>query len=235
MLFLLIATSILPAHGVTLTLVDAHGKPISNREVWLQPTSSTKSIRPIGYQWWIPTDPGAPKGKTNALGSVKIDSLKSKTPYMVIARLAPRFDEHVRKQGIFRNSMDVIKLDGAVYAGKDSKVIIVDNYELAGRVVQRKTGKPMVGVDIYLSDTLMGHMSGYPRTEIDRTKTDTDGRYRFRNLPNCFLSVTPVAWDNPQGIEWRFSPKGKWRNDGYSAVPIGLNRAKVTCDFRIPL
>lgn len=234
MLSLLVAASIESAHQVTLTLVDAKGKPIANREVWLQPTSSTKSVRAIGYQWLIPTDPGAPHGRSDARGSVTLSQVKPKTPFMVIARLSPRFDQYVRRQqGYFRNSMDIIKLDGAVYAGVNTNVIIADNYEISGRVTERETGKPMSGVVIYLSDTLMGHMSGYPRTELDKTKTDSNGRYVFRNLPNCFFSLTPIEFDNPPGIQWRFSPHGDWQNDGYSAVPIEMRRSKVTCDFRI--
>ena len=87
MLSLLVVNAILSPHSVTLKLVDAHGQPIAKREVWLVPTSSTKPVRPIGYQWWIPTDPGAPKAITDAKGIATIDHLKPKPPYMVITRL----------------------------------------------------------------------------------------------------------------------------------------------------
>lgn len=238
-LSILATTAVAP---VTLHLSDAKGKPIANHEVWVMPTNSEKGIRNFGYQWFIPSSKDAKKGKTDASGNVKIAGVKKGVPMMVITRFGPRFDPQLRKNENPPPTMDVIKFEGAVYAGKPAKVILADNYEITGRVTDFETGAPIPNVTVVLEDTGFGHMGGYPLTDLEETKSDANGQYVFRNLPNCCFSVTARKEGPSVGIEsrmdskiWRveslYNTKGEWQlSADHSLV---LDQSRKICDFRI--
>lgn len=227
---------------VTLHLSNTNGKPIANREVWIMPTNSTKGIRNFGWQWSIPTGSDAKKGKTDSSGNVKIGGVKKGVPMMVITTFGPRFDPNLSKREYPPPSMDVIKFEGAVYAGKPANVVLADNYQITGRATDFETGAPVPNVTIVLKDTGFGHMSGYPGTDLEETKTDAQGRYTFRNLPNLTYEVEARKEGPSVGIEarpesenWRvstiFNSKGEWQLS--SSHGLILDRPQRSFDFRI--
>lgn len=219
---------------VSLKVTNTHGKPISNHEVWLTPTSSTKDIRPFGDFWKI--EPSNFYGKTNAFGDVVIVGVPRGKPMGVITRFGPRFDPFVRAETNLDIEMDVMKLQGAVYPGRPAHVIIADDYQISGLVTNAETGAPMRGVEVHLCDNFFGHMLGYPLTTLDETKTNASGRYAFKRLPNCSFNVVLPSTGPSRAVESRVG-SGPWdiRSSGNysSASPILLNRSRTNCDFRI--
>jgi hypothetical protein len=243
---LLLAIAGGPGTDVKLHVTDAHGKPLANQEVWLQPTNSTKPIRPFGIQWGTPDNNRYMHGFTDANGNVIIQKAKWRTPLMVITRFGPRFNSYVDKQhlhdpagAVEHQDMDVMKMEGAVYAGGSAHIVIANDYRIVGRVTDFETGKPVPNVPIYLDDTSFGHMGGYPLTELDDTKTDASGSFVFSHLPNCQFTI--FLWMKPTyGLEGR-EDHGKWdalgvNRPGFNGA-IGemllLNKPVVKCDFRL--
>jgi len=245
MLLSLCAAALVLSKGtVTLTVVDAHGKPIVGRDVWLDDTNSTKPIRPFGVQYGIPNRKPALKGKTNAAGVVKITGVRTGKAMMVVTRLSPRFDAFVKKQTPEYEhwSMEIMRLEGAVYAGKPAKIVVADDYAIEGTVTDAQTGAPIADVPIALSDTVIGHMSGYPGTTIDETKTDANGKYAFRNLPNCIFEVEASPKGSSIGVEsktgnepWRYRMflDAKGQMAGSSSSGVYLKGSKTQFDFRV--
>ncbi len=245
MLLSLCAAALVFSRGtVALTVVDAHGKPIANREVWLDDTNSTKPIKPFGVQYGIPNRKPALKSKSNAAGVVKIAGVKTGKPMMVVTRLSPRFDDFVKKQTPEYEhwSMEIMRFEGAVYAGKPAKIVVADDYAIEGTVTDAQTGAPVADVPIALSDTGIGHMSGYPGTTIDETKTDANGHYAFRKLPNCIFEVDASPNGSSFGVEsktgnepWQFrllvNSKGEWA--GSASAGVFLKSPLTRFDFRV--
>lgn len=244
---LLLATALGPGTDVKLHVTDAHGRPKANREIWLQPTNSTKPVRPFGVQWIAPDNDRYMHGLTDAKGNVTIHKAKWRTPLMVITRFGPRFDPYVARShandppGYVYQHMDVMKMEGAVYAGGSAHIVIADDYEIVGRVTDFKSGDPLPNVPVYLEDTDFGHMGGYPLTDLDDTKTDAGGNFAFTNLPNCNMTVE-VRPNTPYGIEARVDNK-KWKPIAVYGGPdhfygswgtwVLLNKPISRCDFRI--
>ena len=112
---------LIPRGAVQLHVTDAHGKPIPNRKVSLAETNSTKPIRPFGIQYWASDE--HMNGITNASGDVTILHVRPGKPMMVLVNFGPRFAPYLQKQhagdppGYHYPTLDVMKLDGAVYAG----------------------------------------------------------------------------------------------------------------------
>lgn len=250
MIVTLLATMVMAP--VTLHLSNAKGKPIANREVWIMPTNSTKGIRNFGWHWSIPRGSDAKKGKTDSAGNVKIDGVKKGVPMMVITIFGPRFDPIIRARAVAQDpevakytesqSMDVIKFEGAVYAGKPANVVLADNYQITGRATDFETGAPVPNVTVVLKDTGFGHMGGYPGTDLEETKTDAQGRYTFRNLPNLYYEIEARKAGPSVGIEsrpesgnWRvatiFNSKGEWQLS--SDRGLLLDQPQRSFDFRI--
>lgn len=201
MIISVVLSSHIATGTVRLQVTDSHGKPIANRQIWLAPTNSTKSVRPFGYQWWLPDAPTTLTGKTDKAGNVSISGVQKGKPMMIITRFGPPFDAYVQSQYHTPHSMDVMKMDGAVYVDKPARVVVSDDYEILGRVTKLETGGPVPGVEVILLDTLMGHMSGYPLTPLDKTITKTDGTYSFRRLPNCDFTVFLGKVTPSSGVE----------------------------------
>ncbi len=219
---------------VRLHLTDAHNRPIPNHEVWLDTTSSTKPVRPFGVQWFIPSGPY--HGSTDKNGDAAIPGVPLRKPMMVVTRFGPRFDSYVTKNGNASGaSLDVIKFEGAVYAGQKARVVLADDYEVSGTVTDA-AGKPLPGIAVYLGDTGFGHMGGYPGTTLDGQVTDTHGAYRFTKLPNCaFLVVVDAA--PHMGVESRVG-NGPWRflaiiGQLETSESVLTDKPKTTCDFRV--
>lgn len=253
---LLLPLAMGPGTDVKLYVTNAHGKPVINREIWLEQTNSTKKIRPFGVQWRAPDNNRYMHGVTDATGNVTISKAKWRTPLTVITRFGPRFDPYVDLEhaddppGAIRHvSMDVMKLEGAVYAGGSGHVVIADDYKIEGRVTDFETGKPIANVPVYLEDTDFGHMGGYPLTDLDKTTTDGTGRYSFTRLPNCYFTVE-IRPKSPHGIE-ASEPGAEWSLVSVDGGPkprdgtfiqgyygtygrqLLLDRPLRQCDFRV--
>jgi hypothetical protein len=158
---------------------------------------------------------------------------------MVVTRFGPRFEPLGQRKRASGIRMDTMKLDGAVYAGKPTRVIVARNREIVGQVVDYK-GSPLAGIPITLSDTMYGHMSGYPLTELDATRTDASGNYRFARLPNCRFTISALP-KVPAHVE-TLSAKGRWEFlsvdrgqglSGYIGVIVQADGAISRCDFRV--
>jgi len=232
-LALLIAAA--PKTGtVRLHLTDTHNRPIPNHEIWLTSTNSTKSVRPIGVQWFLPDSPL--HGKTNHAGEVAISKVPLGKPMMVVTKFGPRFDDFVEKNGNSSgSSLDVMKFEGAVYAGRRAHIVLARDREISGKVTDA-SGKPLEGVDVLLSDTGFGHMGGYPGTTLDRQSTDANGVYRFTRLPNCAFLIMADAKPH-MAVESR-PGSGPWEllaivGQGWTSASAVLDKPVTTCDFRI--
>ena len=246
-MLLSLAVSYALATGVVkLTVNDAPGKPVVNRQIWLVPTESTKNVRPFGVHWRVPDTAPIHTGTTDKAGKVSIRGVQKEKPMMVIMRFGPRFDAFVMKDS-HRSpdspSMDVMKFEGAVYAEKPAQILLANDYEIGGRVTDRDSGKPIAGFAVNLCDTMAGHMSGYPLTVIDQVTTGLDGRYTFSNLPNCYYSLEMGRVGPLVGIESKFG-NDQWKVDGVSQQEKGfaemtvqpevlLNKPKAHVDFRV--
>jgi hypothetical protein len=247
MLTLLALTLAYSTGTVKLHIVDAHGKPLANRVVWLVPTKATKPIGSFGYHW--PQSQPKLTGSTNGKGDVEFRGVRKGQPMMVIVRFGPRFDPFVLKK--FREiappnvtmvdmTMDVVRFDGAAYVGKSTKVVLADDYQIIGRVIDRETGKQRSKVLVQLSDTGTGHMSGYPGTTIEETLTDAKGNYVFKNLPNLAYEVfigpsVPFAVESKVDADpWRLivivGGKDLWSSTSNWCV---LDKPLKRADFRI--
>ncbi len=229
---LLVMTS-LKTGTVRLHLTDSHNKPIARHQVWLTPTNSTKLVRPFGVQWVIPG--GSYHGVTNQSGDVAISGVPMRKAMAVVTKFGPRFDPFVAKNGNpSGSSLDVMKFEGAVYAGKKASIMLADDREICGTVSDGE-GKPMAGVEVVLSDTGFGHMGGYPGTTLDLQRTDARGFYRFARLPNCSFSFYALG---PKGTavqaQMDKGPLELLSTDdmGTSASAMG-SKAKTICNFHI--
>ena len=220
---------------VKLRLTDEMSRPVAAHEIWLAPTNSTKPVRPFGIQWQVPQGAGTYCGLTDNSGEVSIKGVPTGRPMMVITKFGPRFDEFVGESRPGGGSFDVMKFEGAVYTGRTSHITLSQSREILGRVVDG-SGQPLSGVDVELTDTGFGHMGGYPGTTLDIQRTDTDGHYRFTNLPNCHFLIMPKA-ESHAAIDSRMG-EGAWRFLGivdqrWSSQSILLNRRVTTADFRV--
>jgi hypothetical protein len=217
---------------VKIHLTDAHNHPISAHEVWLDSTNSTKAVRPFGVQWYIPDGPF--HGITDKAGNVSIPHVPLRKPMMVVMKFGPRFDPFVGENNPSGASLDVIKFDGAVYAGRTAHVILADDREISGKVTDAE-GKPISGIEVVLSDTGFGHMGGYPGTRLDLQKSDSGGNYRFSKLPNCTFSLFAFG---PEGtaVESRVgSGPGELisTSEFETSASVLTREPKTTCDFKI--
>jgi hypothetical protein len=217
---------------VRIHLTDAHSRPIAGHEIWLDKTNSTKAVRPFGIQWYIPG--GSFHGITDKAGNVSIPKVPLKKPMMVVVKFGPRFDPFVGENNPSGASLDVMKFEGAVYAGKKAHVILADDREISGKVTDAE-GKPLAGIEVTLSDTGFGHMGGYPGTRLDLQKTDSQGNYRFTKLPNCYFSLFAFG---PEGTAVQ-SRVGSGPTELISTSDFGTSASvlakepKATCDFKI--
>src|SRR5262249_18366498 len=148
-------------------------------------------------------------GTTNKSGDVSIQRVPLRKPMMAIVKFGPRFDAFVSRNGnAAGGSMDVMKFEGAVYAGKKAHLVLANDREVSGTVTDA-AGKPMPGIKVFLTDTGFGHMGGYPGTTLDKQTTDASGAYRFTMLPNCsFLAM--VEAPSHRAVESR-PGKGQWK------------------------
>lgn len=219
---------------IQLHLTDAHNRPIPNHEIWLTSTNSTKSVRTIGIQWYIPGGPF--HGITNRDGDVSISKVPLRKPMMVVTKFGPRFDDFVEKNGNASGaSLDVMKFEGAVYAGKRSHIVLANDREITGKITDA-SGGPLKGVNVLLSDTGFGHMGGYPGTTLDKQSTDASGFYRFTRLPNCTFLVMADAAPH-MAVESR-PGRGPWEflaivGQAWTSASAVLNSPVARCDFRI--
>jgi len=219
---------------VRIHLTDGHNRPIAHHKVWLAETNSSKPVRPFGVQWGIPKGPY--HGVTNKNGGVAIPGVPLRKPMMVVVKFGPRFDAFVAKNGNSSGgSLDAMKFEGAVYAGKSAHVILAEDREITGTVTDAG-GKPLKDVEVALSDTGFGHMGGYPGTTLDVQKTDGRGMYRFTRLPNCSFLMTADAAEG-MALESRVE-KGPWEflaiiGQFWTSQSVLLSKPSSRCDFRI--
>ena len=220
---------------VRIHLTDAHNRSIPNHDIWLSETNSTKPVRPFGVQWYIPSGPGSFHGTSNRSGDVAISRVPLCKPMMVVTKFGPRFDAFVGKDNPSGLKLDVMKFEGAVYAGKRAHIILANDREITGKVTDA-AGKPLNGVKVLLSDTGFGHMGGYPGTTLDRQATDGSGVYRFTRLPSCAFLLLP---DAPTHMAVESRPgKGPWDflaivGQEWTSASALLTRPITVCDFRI--
>jgi|GEM_PF-4440335 len=219
---------------VKIHLTDDRNRPIPNHEVWLTETNSTKQVRPIGIQWVIPDEPY--HGITDKNGDVAIRQVPLRKSMMVVTKFGPRFDAFVAKHGNASGlSLDVMKFEGAVYAGKSAHVVLAEDREIAG-IVTDAAGKPLKDVEVVLTDTGFGHMGGYPGTDLDIQKTDGSGVYRFTRLPNCEFLISTIA-EKGMAVESR-AGKSPWQliaivGQEWTSQSVLLSKPRAQCDFRI--
>jgi hypothetical protein len=254
MLCILALTLALTKGTVRLHVTDGKGNPIPRHQVWLEPAGSDVPFMPLkkppgplkreAELWQIPTDPPFFSGHTDASGNVAFRGVTSGKPMAVVTTFGPRFDPYFYAQEGLQTlpSMDILKFNGAVYAGHKAEAILSLDAKIEGRLINLETGKPIAGVAVVLEDARYGKSGDPPLFPLDETQTNSEGIYSFSRLPHCSFTVDCSLKRDPlTGLEVRING-GPWEvrdiNDASGAWVSGggqtvRGQASARCDFGV--
>jgi hypothetical protein len=249
MLCILALTLALTKGTVRLHVTDGKGNPIPRHQVWLEPAGSDIPWPPGPLEreaeiWRIPTYPPFFSGYTDATGSVVFQDVTTGQPMAVVTTFGPRFDPHLVAQAPYLTLpfMDILKFNGAVYAGHKAEAILSLDAKIEGRLINLETGKPIAGAAVVLEDARYGMSGDPPLFPLDETQTDSNGIYSFSRLPYCSFTVDCSPKLEPlTGLEAKVNG-GPWVPNAitdpsaayvWGGGQILRGQASARCDFGI--